>query len=56
MPEQFPEDYLEVAKHELDKEQCLCVGGDKTPACDECKFRKSVAEKLQSNEKQDSEE
>lgn len=44
--EKFPEDYLEVAKHSLDKEECLCVGGDKNGACDNCEFRKAVIEQV----------
>lgn len=56
MHEQIPDNYLPIAKQELEEELCLCIGGNKNGACDDCEFRKAVVEKIESNEKQDSEE
>lgn len=50
MSEEIPKEYLPIAKKELEEDQCLCVGGDKNGACDNCEFRKAVVEEIEKQE------
>jgi hypothetical protein len=53
MTEKFPEDYLEVAEKGLANDECLCVGGDKNGACDNCEFRKEAERQVAESKKVD---